>query len=111
MDSEDNDFSTSEVIHSSVSEQIKRSTEPILLGVQESCALLARWNELKTVGKGKFPVLDKTARLVSPQTTGTTAVTFKLYPNKIVAIIKASAAIITWFLFVFDDIVSDKTAS
>ena len=71
MDSLDNDFSTSEVIHCSLSEQIKKATELILRQI-EDYALYGRvetsWKPLETA---KLRVLDQVTRLLALRTTGT----------------------------------------
>ena len=53
MDSQDNDYLTSEVTYSSLSEKIKQASEPILRQVEEIHALLVSQNESEAAGNGR----------------------------------------------------------
>ena len=53
MDSQQNIFSTREVIHQSVNAQTKLATEPILSQVEKLCSLLAERSELETAGNSE----------------------------------------------------------
>ena len=53
MDSLENKFATSEVIHQAVNAEIKFATELILRQVEKLCALIAERNELDTSRNGE----------------------------------------------------------
>ena len=53
MNSQKNEFSTGEVTHQSVNDQIKLATEPILRQFETFCAMLANQKELETTGNSE----------------------------------------------------------
>ena len=66
MDSQDNDFSSSEVTHSLVNEQMKQATEPLLQQVELLCAVLASRNELETARNSEATVFGRRNTSNSP---------------------------------------------
>ena len=53
MDSQQNEFSVSEITLRSVDERIKHATDPFVGRVEEQCALLANRSELKSSGNSE----------------------------------------------------------